>query len=168
MRRRVVLGLLMTAVLIPSGVFAQSPPDFSGNWKQSNERSTPRRTGNVTLHIDHREPELFVETTILRSASVARHAIQRYTTDGREYPSRPAPTEMSFIRPLSGRDGAWFSPSKSTRMGASLFRRKHGPSLRMAPRWRESASHSTRHRTEQESRLSSISGKGRNPEEQVG
>jgi hypothetical protein len=81
--RPIVLALLITAVFIPSGIFAQSPPDFSGNWKQSNKRSTPKRTGNVTLRIDHREPELTIETTIPRSSGVARHAVQRYTTDGK-------------------------------------------------------------------------------------
>jgi hypothetical protein len=57
-------------------------PDFSGNWKQSNEQSSPKRSGDVTLKIQHREPELIVETT--SSGLVARHALQRYTTDGAE------------------------------------------------------------------------------------
>ena len=83
MKRRWFLGLLLAALMAPPGICAQSNPDFSGTWKQSNERSIPNRMGNVTLHIDHRDPELIVETNIVRSAAAPRHAIQRYTTDGK-------------------------------------------------------------------------------------
>jgi len=62
---------------------AEGPiPDFSGTWKQSNEQSSPKRTGDVTLRIEHRDPELVVETT--SKGLIARHALQRYTTDGKE------------------------------------------------------------------------------------
>jgi hypothetical protein len=57
-------------------------PDFSGNWKQSNEQCSPKRTGDVTLKINHRNPELVVETT--SKGLTLRHAVQRYTTDGVE------------------------------------------------------------------------------------
>lgn len=32
---------------------ARPTPDFSGVWKQSNERWTPKRSGDVTLKIEH-------------------------------------------------------------------------------------------------------------------
>ena len=83
MKRRLFFGLLLAILMAPPGICSQSNPDFSGTWKQSNERSIPNRMGNVTLHIDHRDPELTVETTILRSAAAPRHAVQRYTTDGK-------------------------------------------------------------------------------------
>ena len=83
MKRRLFLGLLLAVLMAAPGICSQLNPDFSGTWKQSNERSIPNRTGNVTLHIDHRDPELTVETTILRSAAAPRHAVQRYTTDGK-------------------------------------------------------------------------------------
>jgi hypothetical protein len=57
-----------------------STPDFSGIWKQSNEECLPRRTGDVTLRIEHRDPELVVETT--SKGLITRHALQRYSTDG--------------------------------------------------------------------------------------
>jgi hypothetical protein len=57
-------------------------PDFSGIWQQSNEQCSPRRTGDVTLRIGQRDPELVIETT--SKGLVTRHALQRYTTDGVE------------------------------------------------------------------------------------
>jgi hypothetical protein len=83
MKRRMFLGLLLAVLMAPRGICAQPNPDFSGTWKQSNERSMPKRMGDVTLDIDHRDPELTVETTILRGSAPARHAVQRYTTDGK-------------------------------------------------------------------------------------
>ena len=58
----------------------QSRPDFSGLWKQDNDRSQPKRSGDVTLRIDLHEPDLTIETTI---AHGSRHAMQKYTTDGK-------------------------------------------------------------------------------------
>jgi hypothetical protein len=75
--------LLLAGVIAPAGICASPNADFSGTWKQSNERSTPARTGNVILHIDHRDPDMTVETTILRGSAAPRHATQHYTTDGR-------------------------------------------------------------------------------------
>ena len=43
----------------------------------------PKRTGDVTRAIDHRGSDLTVETTALRTAGPPRHAMQRYSTDGR-------------------------------------------------------------------------------------
>jgi hypothetical protein len=51
---------------------------FLRDVEQSNERSTPARKGDVTLHIDHRGSQLTVETTILRNSAASQH----YSTDG--------------------------------------------------------------------------------------
>jgi hypothetical protein len=84
MKRRLFLGLLPALLLTaPAAICSPPKPNFSGTWKQSNERCTPRRTGDVTLHIDHRDPDLTVETTALRGSGLTRHAIQRYSTDGK-------------------------------------------------------------------------------------
>ena len=83
MKTRTLLALLLTVLTAPAGICSQPKPDFSGTWKQSNERSIPRRTGNVTLHIEHRDPELTIETTVIRGSTAPRHAEQRYTTDGK-------------------------------------------------------------------------------------
>jgi len=83
MKRRTFLALLMAILIATVGICSPPRPDFSGKWKQSNERSIPRRTGNVTLHIEHRDPELAVKTNIIRGSAVPRHADQRYTTDGK-------------------------------------------------------------------------------------
>jgi hypothetical protein len=77
------LGLLLAIPMVPAGLLSQPNPDFSGTWQQSNERSSPKRMGNVTLQIQHRNPELTVETTIVRGSGATRHAVQRYTTDGK-------------------------------------------------------------------------------------
>jgi len=83
MDRRSFLGLLPMLLLAPAGICSPSTPDFSGTWKQSNERSVPKRNGDVTLRIDHRDPDLTVETTAQRSSGPPRHAVQRYSTDGK-------------------------------------------------------------------------------------
>jgi len=60
--RRMMNLLLIAAVTF--GLAAGAPmPDFSGTWKLSNEQSSPKRTGDVTLRIEHRDPELIVETS---------------------------------------------------------------------------------------------------------
>jgi hypothetical protein len=65
------------------GFAADGPvPDFSGSWKQNNERCSPKRSGDVTLRIEHRDPQLAIETT--SKGPIARHALQRYTTNGIE------------------------------------------------------------------------------------
>ena len=84
MKRRWFLGLLPALLLADlAGICSPANPNFTGTWKQSNERSVPARTGNVVLHIDHHDPDLTVETTILRGSAAPRHAMQRYTTDGK-------------------------------------------------------------------------------------
>lgn len=81
---RIRTGTLCFALLLSvSGVFAQTKPDFSGLWRQDNERSQPKRSSDVTLRIEHRGPDLTVETTIARGARGSRHALQKYTTDGK-------------------------------------------------------------------------------------
>lgn len=62
---------------------AQPAPDFSGQWKQDNDRCQPKRGGEVTLRIEHHEPELTVETTLSHGLQSPRHALQKYTTDGK-------------------------------------------------------------------------------------
>jgi hypothetical protein len=81
-KRQRFLGLLTMLLLVPGMCWAVNP-DFSGTWKQSNERSTPARKGDVTLHIEDSESQLTVETTILRNGAAPKHALQHYTTDGK-------------------------------------------------------------------------------------
>jgi len=83
MKRRLFLGLLSTLLLAHFALCLPPNPNFSGTWKQSNDRSVPPRKGEVTLRIDHRDPDLIVETTAQRASSPPRHAVQRYTTDGK-------------------------------------------------------------------------------------
>jgi hypothetical protein len=94
--------ILIAAVAL--GLVAEGPtPDFSGTWKQSNEQSLPRRTGDVTLRIEHRDPELIVETT--SKGLITRHALQRYTTDGKESKSIGADGD-EFHSIVTWNDGA--------------------------------------------------------------
>lgn len=83
-RIRPALLLLLTVLLLSrAGLCMPIQADFSGTWKQDNQRSEPRRTGSVVLRIEQHGPELVVETTAARSAGAPRHAVQRYTTDGK-------------------------------------------------------------------------------------
>jgi hypothetical protein len=83
MKRRLFLGLFPILVLGRAALGSPPNPDFSGVWKQNNERSVPPRKGDVTLRIEHHDPDLTVETTAARSSGPPRHAVQRYTTDGK-------------------------------------------------------------------------------------
>jgi len=80
-RMRIRLSLLLL-IAIPMLAWPQTTPDFSGLWKQDNDRCLPKRGGNVTLRIELHNPELTVETLISRDLMNSRHAIQKYTTDG--------------------------------------------------------------------------------------
>jgi hypothetical protein len=84
MKRRLFLGLLPALLLVPpAGICSPADPNFSGTWKQRNERSVPTRTGNVIVQIDHHDPDMTMETTILHGSAAPRHSVQRYTTDGK-------------------------------------------------------------------------------------
>jgi hypothetical protein len=76
------LGILVLATA-SAAAWTQATPDFSGLWKQDNDRCQPKRNGDVTLRIEHRGPVLTVETAISRDAASPRHAVQKYTTDGK-------------------------------------------------------------------------------------
>ena len=72
--------LVSTAAVVAS---AQALPDFSGVWKQDNDRCQPKRKGDVTLRIEHHDPELSVETSISNNSLVPRHAVQKYQIGGK-------------------------------------------------------------------------------------
>jgi hypothetical protein len=79
---RIFLGILLlsTAAAVAG---TQGTPDFSGLWKQDNDRCQPKRNGDTTLRIEHHDSELTVETSISRNSESSRHAVQNYTTDGK-------------------------------------------------------------------------------------
>lgn len=89
-------------------LLAQEPPGFAGIWKQDDARCVPKRTGDVTLRIEQQPPSLSVETTIVRLSAAPRHALQRYSTDGKESVS-------------TGADGDEFHTSIVVRDGSLVF-----------------------------------------------
>jgi hypothetical protein len=76
------MKLLLFVIAVLNLAAGAPAPGFSGIWKQSNEQCSPKRTGDVTLRIEHRDPELVIETT--SRGLITRHALQRYTADGAE------------------------------------------------------------------------------------
>jgi hypothetical protein len=74
--------MIAMAAFWPRGGPKRIGAGFLGNLKQDNAQSTPKRGGDVTLRIEHRDPEFVVETT--SKGLTTRHALQRYTTDGME------------------------------------------------------------------------------------
>jgi hypothetical protein len=79
---RIFLSILL---LSPAAAVAwsQVTRDFSGLWKQDNDRCQPKRNGDVTLRIEHHNPKLTVETLISGNSASSRHAVQKYTTNGK-------------------------------------------------------------------------------------
>ena len=67
--------------------WSQGMPDFSGLWKQDNDRCQPKSNVVIMLRIEHHNPELTVETSISRNSATSRRAVQKYTTDGKVYVS---------------------------------------------------------------------------------
>ena len=92
---RLFLGILLLSAAV--GVaFSQRTPDFSGQWKQDNDRCQQKRNGDVTLRIEHHGPELTVETSISPNSSGSRHAVQKYTTDGKVSASTGADGDIFY------------------------------------------------------------------------
>ena len=85
--------LLSTAAAV---AWPQGTTDFSGLWKQDNDRCQPKRNSDVTLRIEHHGPELTVETSISPNSSGSRHAVQKYTTDGKVSASTGADGDIFY------------------------------------------------------------------------
>ena len=103
----------------------QAPPDFSGSWKQDNDRCQPKRSGDVTLRIEHRGSEISVETTMSRGSQTPRHAMQKYTTDGK-------------VSISTGIDGDEFHTSagwQDAHLVFSIEEHEEGRILRAQERW---------------------------------
>ncbi len=85
----------------------------------------PKRTGDLTRRLDHHGPDLVVETTVLRAAGQARHAVQRYRIDGE--------TSVS-----TGADGDEFHTSvvwKDDRLLFSIEEHEDGRIIRSKETW---------------------------------
>ena len=86
LRTPVIVSVLLGIFLLPalaSLVWAQTAAEFSGQWQQDNDRCQPKHSGEVVLRIEQNGAGLTVETSISRGSQNSRHAVQRYTTDGR-------------------------------------------------------------------------------------
>jgi len=121
---RIFLGILL---LSTAGAAArpQAAPDFSGQWKQDNDRCQPKRNGDVTLRIERHEPELTVETSISRKSPETRQAVQQYTTDGK-------------VSVSTGADGDEFNTSvvwKDSSLVFSIEEHEDGRILRSKETW---------------------------------
>ena len=121
---RFFLGILLlsTAAAV---AWPQGSSDFSGLWKQDNDRCQPKSNGDVTLRIEHHDPELTVETTISRNSGSSRHAVQRYTTDGK-------------VSASTGADGDRFNTSvvwKDSSLVLSIEEHEDGRILRSKETW---------------------------------
>lgn len=79
---RILLSAFILSAITVSA-WTQAAPNFSGLWKQDNDRCEPKRSGDVTLHIEQNGRNFTVETSIVPSSSTPRHALQKYTTDGK-------------------------------------------------------------------------------------
>ncbi len=83
MHRCTRAGLSVLLLVAMAGVARpQTAPDFSGLWKQDNDRCQPKRSGDVTLRIVQDRTELTIETSASHGSQNPRHAVQKYTLDG--------------------------------------------------------------------------------------
>jgi hypothetical protein len=123
--RPALVRIALFAIFAAGAAAYAQTPDFSGQWKQDNNRCEPKRSGDVTLRIEHREPALTVETTIFRGAESSRHAVQNYTTDGK-------------VSVSTGADGDEFHTSvvwKDASLVFSIEEHEDGRVLRSTETW---------------------------------
>jgi hypothetical protein len=135
-----ILILLLLCILTPAQ--AQTRPDFSGVWKQDKDRCQPKRSGDTTLRIEHHDPEFTVETTISRASASPRHAVQKYTTDGKisistgtdgdEFHTSVVWRDSSLVFSIEEHEDGRILPAKETwsviEDGATLERTRERPS----------------------------------------
>jgi hypothetical protein len=79
---QICLALFLLPVVTVSA-WPQAVMNFSGLWKQDNDRCQPKRSGDVTLHIEHHDAEITIETSISRDSLHPGHAVQKYTINGK-------------------------------------------------------------------------------------
>lgn len=101
---RVSMSFLLL-IAIQAVAWPQAAPDFSGVWKQDNDHCLPKRNGDVTLRIEHHDPELTIETSISHDSANLRRAIQTYTTDGRSSISTGADGD-EFVTAVAWKDAS--------------------------------------------------------------
>lgn len=120
----VLLGIFLLPALAALAS-AQTAPGFSGQWKQDNDRCQPKRSGDVTLRIEQNGPDLSVETSISHGSGGSRHAVQKYTTDGK-------------VSVSTGADGDEFHTSvvwKDSSLVFSIEEHEEGRILRSRELW---------------------------------
>lgn len=99
--RRMVLGL----ALFGSLCFAQSKPDFSGEWKLNVEKSdfgaVPQKPEGLSRKIEHKDPELKVATTQTAGGNTQTRE-SKYTTDGKDSMNKYGETEVKSVAKWEG------------------------------------------------------------------
>jgi hypothetical protein len=131
--------LLLSAMTFMA--WPQTVPDFSGLWKQDNDRCQPKRNGDVTLRIEQNNSELTVETSISRGSETSGHAVQKYTIDGR-------------LSVSTGADGDEFHTSAAWKGSSLVFaieEHEDGHILRSQETWSLIESDTTLRRTRERS-----------------
>jgi len=132
------LKMCFVLLLITTAARSQTTPDFSGLWEQDNDRCQPKRTGEVTLHIEHHGAELVVETSIAHVSARSRHAVQKYVINGKVSVSTGGDGD-EFHTKVIVEAQAWSSPSRSMRTATFSIGRRRGLSSRRMQRSRGSA-----------------------------
>jgi hypothetical protein len=135
-RIRLIMLLLSTVTV---AAWPQTVPDFSGTWKQDNDRCQPKRSGDVMLHIENHDTQLTVETTISHGSLSSRHAVQKYTTDGKVSISTGTDGD-EFNTSVVWKDSSLVFTIEEHEAGRVLRSQETCHSSRMAQRYRELAS----------------------------
>ncbi len=74
---------ILAALLAIPALRAQTHPDFSGVWKQANERCIPKQSGEATITIKQHDPELSVEIASRMGTAPLSRGEKLYTLNGK-------------------------------------------------------------------------------------
>ena len=95
MRRPVLVLLSIATALSVTPLSARVRPNFSGAWKQNNDRCVPKQRSTATITIKNLDPQLTVEIASVSGSAPLSRAVKQYTTDGK--PSRMMDSEGDEI-----------------------------------------------------------------------
>jgi hypothetical protein len=78
-----VLAALLAVPALTAALHAETHPDFSGVWKQANERCIPKQSGEATITIKQHDPQISIEMASKMGTAPVSRGEKLYTLNGK-------------------------------------------------------------------------------------